>query len=120
MHRIVGVLFVIHCGGRTEAPRAIANTTPVSPASVIPLPKEPWYADKGERTDDCVAAMPALPARHFPAPFETCDPREESFSSPPGSGHLHFHYRLFSVALTTARRGERPGTCCYMVWAFPR
>jgi hypothetical protein len=97
----------------------IANTSHVDPGTV-PLPEEPWYADKEDRTDECVAPLPAVPSRHFPRPFEACDPREESYSSPPESGHLHFHYRFFSVALTEKRRRKAPGTCCYMVWQFPR
>jgi hypothetical protein len=109
------------CKGRASRPAAptVANTAPAD-ASVVPLPKEPWYADKDDRTDDCVAALPAVPARHFPAPFATCDPREVSYASPPGSPHLHFHYRFFSVALTETHRRAAPDTCCYMVWRFPR
>lgn len=85
----------------------------------MPLPKEPWYSDKPERIDECVTPR-AVPARHFPAPFEACDPREEAWHSPPGGPELHFHYRLFSVTLTTERRKRQPGVCCYLIWEFPR
>lgn len=86
----------------------------------LPLPEEPWYRDKPERRDDCVSELKDAPAEHFPAPFERCDPHAESFSSPPGGGELHFHYRYFSAELTRTRRTGAPRTCCYMVWEFPR
>jgi hypothetical protein len=85
---------------------------------IVPLPEEPWYLDKPERYNDC-SVPGARPASHFPAPFETCDSREESWSSPPGSHHLHFHYRYFSVSVTTEKRRASPGACCYAVWEFP-
>jgi len=128
MHRTVGLLacglLAIACADRAAGPTAqsgvISNATPPHAGSVVALPEEPWYRDKPDRTDDCVVALPAVPPSHFPPPFETCDPRAESYASPPSSSHLHFHYRFFSVALTEARRRKTPGTCCYMVWAFPR
>jgi hypothetical protein len=67
-----------------------------------------------------VAPLAAPPKRHLPAPFESCDPRVESYSSPPKGHELHFHYRYFSAALTTERRAKSPGVCCYMIWEFPR
>lgn len=93
------------------ASRVVGGTT-------VALPKEPWFLDKPERYDDCGVAG-NQPASHFPAPFETCDSREESWSSPPGSHHLHFHYRRFSVSVTTERRKSNPGACCYAIWEFP-
>ncbi|NOU34652.1 MAG: hypothetical protein HOO96_42725, partial [Polyangiaceae bacterium] len=89
-------------------------------ASVLALPEEPWYHDRPDHTEDCVAALPVAPRPHFPAPFEACDPRAESFTSPPGGGGLHFHYRFFSAAATTAHRAQHPKTCCYLVWEFPQ
>ncbi len=88
--------------------------------SVVALPVEPWYRDRADRRDDCVAPLATTPRPHFPAPFDTCDPRAESYSSPPTGNSLHFHYRFFSVALTTERRAQSPGVCCYMIWQFPR
>ncbi len=89
-------------------------------ASVLALPEEPWYHDRDDRTEDCVPALPVPPRPHFPAPFEACDPRAESYTSPPGGGGLHFHYRFFSVDATKAHRAKHPKTCCYLVWEFPR
>jgi hypothetical protein len=83
-------------------------------------PAEPWYRDKTDRIDECVAPLAAPPREHFPPPFAACDPRVESYASPPGSGALHFHYRYFSAQLTTERRAREPGVCCYMIWEFPR
>lgn len=91
-----------------------------APTDALALPEEPWYHDNPEHTEDCVPALSAPPRPHFPAPFEACDPRAESYSSPPGGGGLHFHYRFFSVAATTAQRAQHPKTCCYLVWEFPR
>ena len=118
MHRVALVSLAVACGDRAPgaAPRNVAAPT----GEVLALPEEPWYRDKADKRDDCVAPMPAIPERHFPSPFEACDPRAESWSSPPGGGELHFHYRYFSVELTRRRRAAAPGTCCYMVWEFPR
>lgn len=88
--------------------------------NVLALPEEPWYRDKPDHTEDCVAELTRPPRPHLPAPFAACDPRAESFTSPPGGGGLHFHYRFFSVAATTAHRAQHPKTCCYLVWEFPR
>lgn len=86
----------------------------------LPLPGEPWYRDQAERDEECVAPLAQVPARHFPAPFEACDPHVESFATPPGGPELHFHYRDFSPALTRAHRASSPMTCCYMIFEFPR
>ena len=86
----------------------------------LPLPEEPWYATKPEHDDECSDPLAQVPAQHFPAPFERCDPTVESFASPPGGSELHFHYREFSVALTKQRRDAKPATCCYMIFEFPR
>jgi hypothetical protein len=102
----------------TETP-ATASSGPVDPA-IVALPKEPWYGNDPDHTDECVAPLAKTPARHFPAPFDACDTRVESWASPPGSPGLHFHYRNFSVALTREKRKQTPGVCCYMVWEFPR
>jgi hypothetical protein len=88
--------------------------------AIVALPPEPWYRDKPEHSEDCVPPLATVLARHFPAPFDTCDPRAESYSSPPKGGELHFHYRFFSVALTRQQRAASPDVCCYMVWEFPR
>lgn len=105
----------------TPSGSAASSATATAPVggTTLPLPKEPWYADKPDKRDECVAALPSIPAEHLPAPFEACDPRHESWASPPGSPHLHFHYRFFSAALTREERKHAPGICCYMVWAFP-
>lgn len=102
----------------SSAPEVDASVD--APTDVLTLPEEPWYHDRPDHTEDCVAALPVTPRPHFPAPFETCDPRAESFASPPGSGGLHFHYRFFSVDATKAHRVQHPKTCCYLVWEFPR
>lgn len=86
----------------------------------VALPAEPWYHDKPERYRVCVAAAATPPVPHFPAPFEGCDTRSESFTEPPGGNSLHFHYKDFSVAETTAEREKTPGACCYLVFEFPR
>jgi hypothetical protein len=116
--RVALVSLAVACGDRNTAPppRNVAAST----GDVVALPEEPWYRDKTEKRDDCVAPLPAIPAKHFPSPFAFCDPRAESWSSPPNSGGLHFHYRYFSVELTKARRRKAPATCCYMIWEFPR
>ena len=109
---IVFESLAIGCADRSPAieppSRApISNAAaPTGDTTMLPLPEEPWYRDKAEQRDDCVEPLPAIPPRHFPQPFDTCDPQAESYSSPAGSGELHFHYRFFSVALTQARRLE--------------
>jgi len=60
------------------------------------------------------------PRPHLSAPFERCDPRVESFTSPPDRQDLHFHYREFSPALTRTQRAVTPDVCCYMTFEFPR
>ena len=101
---------------------AVGSSAAKSPGdkNSLPLPDEPWFHDRDDRYDDCVAPLGAMPHPHFPAPFATCDPRVESYSSPPTGSELHFHYRYFSAALTTEKRTGSPGVCCYMVWEFPR
>ena len=103
-------------------PPIIRNTKPpeAAPSVEIKLPEEPWYRDKPERYRVCVAESEAVPASHFPSPFERCDPTSESFTSPPGGNELHFHYKNFSVAETTAERARTPNACCYLVYEFPR
>jgi hypothetical protein len=112
-------------------PQATVTQLPVDampvdtpPATVsgteLPLPDEPWYRDKPEHYDECVAPLPTIPAQHFPAPFSACDPRVESFTSPPGGNELHFHYREFSASLTAQRSTASTATCCYMIFEFPR
>lgn len=100
-------------GGATDGGASVA-------LPAVPLPAEPWYRDKADRVDECVAPPATPPRPHFPPPFDACDPRAESYTSPPGSGGLHFHYRNFSARLTTERRARDPGVCCYMIWEFPR
>ena len=102
-----------------DASTALADATATS-QDTIALPAEPWYRDKPDRYDDCTPPLAQMPARHFPDPFATCDPHEESYSTPPPGPELHFHYRRFSVALTTSRRATDAATCCYMIWEFPR
>lgn len=88
--------------------------------TIIPIPAEPWYRDKTDgRRDECEPPQPTVPAAHFPPPFARCDPHAESWASPPGGNELHFHYRFFSAALTSARRAQESGVCCYMIWEFP-
>jgi hypothetical protein len=112
-------------GCRASAPPRLDNTAPVAHAddaghTIVPVPDEPWYRDRTDgRRDECEAPLVAPPPAHFPAPFEACDPRVESYASPPGHSEMHFHYRFFSAALTRARRATAPGTCCYMIWEFP-
>lgn len=84
------------------------------------VPEEPWYRDKPETYRVCVAASATPPVPHFPAPFEGCDTRSESFTEPPGGNSLHFHYKDFSAAETTAARATDPNACCYLVYEFPR
>ncbi len=102
------------------SPPASATRDAGAAPDVLGLPVEPWYRDKPEHSEECVAELAEAPLPHFPAPFEACDTRNESWSSPPGRGGLHFHYRGFSVAATTAHREQHPKTCCYLVWEFPR
>jgi hypothetical protein len=99
---------------------AMPGDAAVVSGTETPLPDEPWYRDKPEHYDECVDPLAQVPARHFPAPFSACDPREESFTSPPGGNELHFHYRNFSAALTTKQRASHAATCCYMIFEFPR
>ena len=89
-------------------------------ANELALPAEPWYHDKPERYRVCVDALATPPTPHFRAPFDRCDTRSESFTSPPGGNSLHFHYKDFSVAETTAERARNPNACCYLVYEFPR
>ena len=108
--------------GVASAPNTSAEPDPELAASgtIIPLPAEPWYRDKTDgRRDECEPSQPTVSPAHFPAPFARCDTHVESYASPPGGNELHFHYRFFSVALTTARRVQEPGVCCYMIWEFP-
>jgi hypothetical protein len=144
MRRITALLMLVACTG-TEPPRAPtpvaiaadAAPTPEQPAAPpdaapapalappeqkteLPLPGEPWYRDQAQRDEECVAPLAQVPTRHFPAPFEACDPHVEAFASPPGGPELHFHYRDFSPALTREHRASSPTTCCYMIFEFPR
>ncbi len=119
--RAAWLAVLLGCG--SSAPRhenrAPVASTPAAGATV-PLPDEPWYRDRTEfRRDECEPPPSPPPQPHFPAPFEACDPRAESWASPPGGSELHFHYRFFSAALTIARRAATPGVCCYMIWEFP-
>lgn len=102
----------------SAAPRPAGTSRAPAGASLEPLPKEPWYHDKPERIEECVEPIP-VPARHFPSPFEACNPAYEAWNSPPGSHELHFHYRFFSVELTSERRKTTPEVCCYMIFEFP-
>ncbi|MBL9019931.1 MAG: hypothetical protein JNL83_37445 [Myxococcales bacterium] len=86
----------------------------------IALPAEPWYRDQPERYRVCVEAAATPPSPHFPAPFDRCDTRSESYTQPPGGNSLHFHYKDFSVAETTAERAKNLNACCYLVFEFPR
>jgi hypothetical protein len=87
---------------------------------VVALPEEPWFHDKAERRDECVPPLSTTPSPHFAAPFDRCDTRSESFTSPPGGTELHFHYRAFSAGLTLQTRSKQPAVCCYMIYEFPR
>ena len=102
----------------------VRDTKPPAPAALAPgeiaVPAEPWYHDKPERYRVCVDAAATPPSPHFPAPFDRCDTRSESFTEPPGGNSLHFHYKDFSVAETTAERAKNPNACCYLVFEFPR
>ncbi|MCE9577088.1 MAG: hypothetical protein K8W52_28330 [Deltaproteobacteria bacterium] len=115
---LVGLIGCASSAPRIEnAPVAPART---GPDTIVPVPEEPWYRDRTEgRRDECEASLATVPPAHFPSPFEACDPHAESYASPPGGNELHFHYRFFSAALTTARRAQAPGVCCYMIWEFP-
>ena len=108
---------------RDAAPEVSTPSTPdaaiLSIAEVVAVPREPWYRDKSEHTEDCVPPLANSPQPHFPDPFRFCDPRAESFASPPTSAGLHFHYRYFSAQLTALQRQRSPGVCCYMVFEFP-
>ncbi len=102
-------------------PPIVRDKKPPAPGpGEMAVPAEPWYADKAERYRVCVAAATTPPAPHFPAPFEGCDTRSESFTEPPGGNSLHFHYKDFSAAETTAERATNPNACCYLVFEFPR
>ena len=83
-----------------------------------PLPAEPWYHDRAEVVEECVAPLPSVPKPHFPEPFEHCDPRAEIFN--PTRSSAHFHYREFSVDHTVTRRKTAPTECCYLIDEFPR
>jgi hypothetical protein len=101
------------------APRESATDASTDAGTVtIALPEEPWYRDKAEAYEDCVEPLANAPARHFPPPFELCDPRAEIIN--PRGSSAHFHYREFSQAHTTARRATSAGTCCYLIFEFPR
>ena len=104
----------------SAATSASAASSAADDRSIAALPEEPWFHDREDRDDDCVAPAAAMPRPHFPPPFAMCDPRAESYASPPSGSSLHFHYRFFSVALTAEKRAKSPGVCCYMVWEFPR
>ena len=98
-----------------------AATAPsVSALPQPPLPEEPWFADKEDRSEECLSPPATLATPVFPVPFERCEERSISYATPPPGPHLHFYYRSFSAALTTLRRKQEPGVCCYMIWAFPR
>ncbi|NUO53922.1 MAG: hypothetical protein HOV80_34185 [Polyangiaceae bacterium] len=53
---------------------------------------------------DCRPPLPAPPEKHFPAPFERCDP---GFQSPMGGG--------FSPKGTLSTRERAPDICCYAI-----
>lgn len=101
-------------------PGAPSASAAAGDGSTMALPEEPWFHDKSDRYDDCVAPLATPPRPHFPSPYAACDTHVESYASPPTGSELHFHYRYFSAALTTQKRASKPGVCCYMVWEFPR
>jgi hypothetical protein len=109
---------LLDAGRPTVDGGAALDATTDAGAVTIPLPEEPWYRDKAETYEDCVEPLTTPRARHFPPPFELCDPRAEIIN--PQGGSAHFHYRKFSQERTTARRATRAGTCCYLIWEFPR
>ncbi len=122
----LAVLFgVVSACGSASPPPVVGNTSGLGAGAPEPRPPEPpgppepWFRDKPEAYDECVPASDA-PAVPLPAPFDRCDGTEESWSSPPGGGELHFHYRAFSAAFTRARRAGSADVCCYAVWEFPR
>lgn len=82
-------------------------------------PPEPWFHDKDDAYEECVAA-PATVRVALPAPYDRCDGTAQAWASPPGGNELHFHYRAFSAAVTRARREQVPDVCCYVIWEFPR
>ncbi len=88
-------------------------------AGSIPLPDEPWFHDKPEAYEDCVAPLVKTPTPHLAPPFERCDPRSQVVN-PQVGGSAHFHYRSFSAQRTNARRASSPGVCCYLIFEFPR
>ncbi|MBK9034911.1 MAG: hypothetical protein IPL61_27215 [Myxococcales bacterium] len=107
------------CGAGAPRARPPSNAARADRPPAPAAPPEPWFHDKAEAFDECVAPE-AAPAVALPPPFERCDGTEESWSSPPGGGELHFHYREFSAAVTNARRAGGPEVCCYLIWEFPR